>query len=351
MKLFRQPVLWLLLLGAAGYLVADLRVNHGPASRLLGDWILRRRAVATLGSTPIPLPEMEQALRRHLFRHGLDWDELNEAARDDARGSVLRGLIDLELLHREAMASNLTPTARCVTAEIQDFIREFDPPSEYARRLGLQHETEGGLIRQIGAQQADQEWLRSQIRSEPVTAAEVAGYCEAHLAELSVPETWQAQHLFLSGHEQGKPHRMDEILALHQQLITGASTLEALISEHSEDARTKLQGGALGWFSERRMPREFVQAIRPLAVGQLSAPFRTKLGWHIVRLTGHHPARSATQNETGAEVTALLEHQRRSQGLNVYFQALRTRFAEPITIHQAVLDTVQPAGYSKQLTN
>jgi peptidyl-prolyl cis-trans isomerase SurA len=59
-----------------------------------------------------------------------------------------------------------------------------------------------------------------------------------------------------------------------------------LAQTNSADAPSQSQGGDLGWNVPGTYVPEFQQAIADLKDGEISEPFRTQFGWHIVQMLG-----------------------------------------------------------------
>lgn len=70
---------------------------------------------------------------------------------------------------------------------------------------------------------------------------------------------------------------------LHQQLKNGAD-FAALAKANSEDPGTVNQGGDLGWSNPGAFVPAFEQAMARLEPGELSEPFRSEFGWHVLQL-------------------------------------------------------------------
>ena len=65
---------------------------------------------------------------------------------------------------------------------------------------------------------------------------------------------------------------------------------EIVCREYSDDATTKNNGGALSQFGAGRMVPAFEEAAFALAnVGDISTPFQTNYGWHIIKLLAKAP--------------------------------------------------------------
>lgn len=72
--------------------------------------------------------------------------------------------------------------------------------------------------------------------------------------------------------------------AIHQQLQNGASW-NAMVEEYSEDFSTNGNEGKLNWFNRKtpNVPPAFKEASYGLKVGEMTQPFKTRFGWHIVK--------------------------------------------------------------------
>ena len=58
-----------------------------------------------------------------------------------------------------------------------------------------------------------------------------------------------------------------------------------LASTFSNDTGSARDGGSLGWVSPGVMVPEFEQRMKSTAVGQISEPFQSQFGWHILQVT------------------------------------------------------------------
>ena len=80
--------------------------------------------------------------------------------------------------------------------------------------------------------------------------------------------------------------KIDEI---YDKLTAGAD-FSALAKEFSQDPGSASNGGELGWFDYGRMVKEFQDVAFGLKeIGEISKPFRTQFGFHIVKLLGKRP--------------------------------------------------------------
>lgn len=89
----------------------------------------------------------------------------------------------------------------------------------------------------------------------------------------------RARHILLRS-----DNAREQLAALRRQLRDGGAAFAELAREHSEDRVSATQGGELDWFGPGEMTPAFQQVVEGLQPGQVSEPFRTPHGWHIVEV-------------------------------------------------------------------
>ena len=73
-------------------------------------------------------------------------------------------------------------------------------------------------------------------------------------------------------------------LAQLRQRIVGGDDFATLARAHSDDTGSALKGGDLGWASPGDTVPEFEEAMGKLAPNEVSEPFKSPFGWHIVQV-------------------------------------------------------------------
>ena len=66
--------------------------------------------------------------------------------------------------------------------------------------------------------------------------------------------------------------------------LKGGDNFEELARSHSEDPGSAVNGGDLGWANPGDMVPEFENEMNRLEPGEISAPFKSPFGWHIVQV-------------------------------------------------------------------
>ena len=93
-----------------------------------------------------------------------------------------------------------------------------------------------------------------------------------------------ARHILLQPNELNT--EMDIITRLRQlrDRILAGDSFEEIATSHSEDRASATQGGSLGWVSPGQMVPQFESAMNSLKTSEISNPFQSQFGWHIVQV-------------------------------------------------------------------
>jgi peptidyl-prolyl cis-trans isomerase SurA len=95
---------------------------------------------------------------------------------------------------------------------------------------------------------------------------------------------YQTQHILIQPSEVVSPEdAKQKIEQIYRRLQQGADFGE-LAATYSNDPGSARNSGSLGWVSLGVMVPEFEKVMTSTAVGQISAPFQTQYGWHILKV-------------------------------------------------------------------
>ena len=72
---------------------------------------------------------------------------------------------------------------------------------------------------------------------------------------------------------------------IHGRIVAGEDFAE-LAKQHSEDPGTRLAGGDLGWTTTEGLDPAFQRMMNLTGVDELSEPFQSSFGWHILEVRG-----------------------------------------------------------------
>lgn len=104
--------------------------------------------------------------------------------------------------------------------------------------------------------------------------------------DTDVVKVSHAEHILLRPNPQRNPEQTRQLAeTLYQQLI-GGSSFQDLARRYSDDDGSAAKGGDLGWQPAGTYVPGFERQLAALQPGQISQPFQTRFGWHIVKLLG-----------------------------------------------------------------
>ena len=227
-------------------------------------------------------------------------------------------LIALENLRRAATNETI-PQAR-IDREIDLLKAQFGTDKTFEKALREGGPTVSFLREKVADQLRGLDWLEKQVRALTMPGEqECRQFYDAHRDLFMQPARYRVSHVFLAAHGETPPEDVEEkgraIAVLATRLAQG-ETLSELAAEASEDEASKPRGGDLGYFSEIRMPPEFLAEIKKLRVSETSKPFRSHLGFHIAQLTEIKPAHLLSFDEARPEISLALANDRRAARVN-----------------------------------
>jgi peptidyl-prolyl cis-trans isomerase C len=139
-----------------------------------------------------------------------------------------------------------------------------------------------------------QEVVKGAVTDEALQAAYDARFKDAP------PRTeYRAAHILVDSEEKAKDLKTQ---------IDGGGDFAALATANSTDAGSGANGGDLGWFGQGMMVEPFEKVVMALKPGEISAPFQTQFGWHIVKLSETREATPPTLDELREELAMEVEN-------------------------------------------
>jgi peptidyl-prolyl cis-trans isomerase SurA len=120
-------------------------------------------------------------------------------------------------------------------------------------------------------------------------------------------EQLHARHILMRPNEVQDDATTRQRLAAIRDRILAGEDFEALASVTSEDPGSASRGGDLGWTSPGTFDPAFEEALSGLEQDQISEPFRTQFGWHIVQLLGRRTYDQSDELRRQRVLTALRE--------------------------------------------
>jgi len=119
-----------------------------------------------------------------------------------------------------------------------------------------------------------------------ISESEIESFINAQQGREQRREEFNLSHILVTVPENARPEQIQARRARAEQALqqvrTGADFRQ--VAATYSDAPDALQGGLLGWRDSERLPTLFVDALRPLATGEVAPVVRSPNGFHILKL-------------------------------------------------------------------
>ncbi len=137
-----------------------------------------------------------------------------------------------------------------------------------------------------------------------------------------IVDEFQARHLQIEPSELVSRDDARRLIEdLHAQIRDGAE-FAPLAREFSDDERSANLGGLMDWFPEGAYGQTFQAVVDSLEPGELSQPFQTDEGWHVVKLLDQR-ASDRTAEALRAEAREMIRQQRADEELDRMLRQMR----------------------------
>ena len=142
-------------------------------------------------------------------------------------------------------------------------------------------------------------------------------------AQQTVISQIHARHILLRTNELEDDQTVQQKLAnIRKRIVEGGEDFAAIAAVTSNDPGSGAQGGDLGWAGPGTFVPEFEQQLDQLKENEISEPFKTQFGWHIVQLLGRR-VHDATQDKIRQQVFAQLRESKAEEETELWLRRLR----------------------------
>lgn len=104
--------------------------------------------------------------------------------------------------------------------------------------------------------------------------------------------------------------------------IKGGEDFAALAKQFSEDPGSALHGGDLNWIDPEALVPEFREVMNNTPQGQLSKPFRSPFGWHILEVLGRR-ATDSSDKFREQQAAQVLRNRKYDEELQAWLRQIR----------------------------
>ncbi|MDH0096981.1 peptidylprolyl isomerase [Ectopseudomonas hydrolytica] len=140
--------------------------------------------------------------------------------------------------------------------------------------------------------------------------------------DTQVRDEVHVRHILIKPSEIRSPEETRRLVErLYQRIVAGEDFAE-LAKSFSEDPGSALNGGDLNWIDPNALVPEFRQVMSETASGELSKPFQTQFGWHVLQVMGRRATDSSTQFRE-QQAANLLRNRKYDEELQAWLRQIR----------------------------
>jgi len=131
-----------------------------------------------------------------------------------------------------------------------------------------------------------------------------------------------ARHILMKPTEVMDDETVRQKLSQIRERVLKGESFEAVASVTSEDPGSAASGGDLGWAGPGTFVPEFEKQLDALKDNEISQPFRTQFGWHIIQLLGRRTY-DASEDNTRNRCVSQLREARADEETEIWLRRLR----------------------------
>jgi peptidyl-prolyl cis-trans isomerase SurA len=268
-------------------LAAAHAASGAPGDRKKDEGVALDRIVAVVNSdvvTRLDLDEQIKVATQQLKRQGTPLP-----ARDVLERQLLERLITAKVLTQTAKETGLRVDDTQLQRSIERIAQENKATPEAFRKT-LEGE---GIDFNRFREELRNEILITRLKEREVdskiliTDAEIDNYLKNQQGQAGKDDEYNLSHILVLVPEQASPEKIQAKRVIADKALEqlkGGSDFRQ-VSAGVSDAPNALDGGALGWRQAAKLPQIFVEAVKNMKVGDVSAVLRSANGFHIIKLT------------------------------------------------------------------
>lgn len=131
-----------------------------------------------------------------------------------------------------------------------------------------------------------------------------------------------ARHILIETNAVEDDDAVRQKLTQFRERILQGESFETIASVNSADSGSAAKGGDLGWVGPGTFVPAFEQQLDMLAENEISQPFKTQFGWHIVQLLGRRTY-DATDDVIRNRCVAQLRESKADEETEIWMRRLR----------------------------
>ncbi len=272
--------------------------------------------VAEVGDTSISIHQLDSEFEKILRKEQYYF---SKTERHLLRRRILEQLIDRELLLQAARRQHDLPTAAQLESFMTALRKNFSSAASFSAELEKFDLNQDSFVDEIREDLAIKNYIDRRIFAGlQVTEEDIEKAYRNSSARYSSPEEIHIYHILLKVDEKDSPEKVSEVKKRAEGIAAEARAAGVnftLMAEKYSEAIDRNHGGDLGFFTKNQASVDFPLEAFDLALGEISAPIRTRYGFHIVKLADRRGGELESFDAIKEKVRMDVLHQKQEEAL------------------------------------
>lgn len=226
-------------------------------------------------------------------------------------------MLQAEIVYVMAKKAGVKADAEEVEKEFAEMKEQVDP-DRFREHLEREKITEDQFKERVAKRMVIMKYLEDRTKDLKVTDDELNETYEQlrQAGRLDRPATADVAHVLIQvdegADEAGWDAAKTRIDAAHKRVVDGED-FAAVAQEVSEDPGSKDKGGLYEDVPKGAMVPEFDKLTFETPLGEVTAPFRTRFGWHFLKVSERTEAATMTHEEVDDDIREFLLNRKRGE--------------------------------------
>lgn len=264
--------------------------------------------VASINDAFVTKAELDAEINRLLISPTAH-SGMKSQRKEDIRQLALQELVIRELAYQEAKRQGMTVSRAEISASLERIRGRYKDPKGFGEALKAEGMTEDELRARI-----ERDLLLAKISKEEidnraaVTDKDAREHYESNKRKFTLPESLELWHIYTKVADGNDAEAKQKIEKALRELRNGKE-FETVAYEYSED-EYKYLGGKYGSIHRGQLEGGLDEAVFQARENEITGPFRTPAGWHIVKVVNKKVKTQLTFEDVKENIKKALYQQR-----------------------------------------
>ncbi|MEC9492585.1 peptidylprolyl isomerase [Flexistipes sp.] len=291
------------------------------------------KVAAVVEGKKIYMSEVNNVLESVMARQGMHSSQidLNSPKMQQVKKSIVENLVNRELLMLASLKNKPEDLEKKVEEEYNRVKSRFKNDKDFENALEKNQMDSAQLKEQLRKNVLLDSYVKNIESGIKISDKEAKKYYENNKDKFKQPEKAKVSHIILRTGEKAKYEKPEKKINEIYKEIKNGKSFEEMAKKYSEDGSAK-KGGNLGYIQKGRTVPSFEKVAFDTKVGNISEPFKTKFGYHILKVTDKQEAGQKTFDEMKSSIKEVLKNQKMKEKLNAKLKELRSKYDVKINL-------------------